>query len=676
MSAAEREIQYLKGVGEKRAACFRKLGIRTVGDRIGFFPRSYEDFSNPAPISDLRPGQVCCIRAVVRTPVTETAARGGMRIYKLIVSDETGSVAVVFFNNRYISSLLTEGEQYLFYGKIGNSGEMASPEFLKEEKAGLMPVYPLTAGISNRLMRETAARALELVPETLADPLPAELRREYGLCHRRFALKNIHFPPDGQSLAEARRRLAFEELLDLQLGLTALRSRNRKASSAVCAKLPDMEEFYRLLPFEPTGAQRGAVKEAAADMAGSRPMNRLLQGDVGSGKTAVAAALCWLAAQNGYQSAVMAPTEILARQHFATLEGLLGKSGLRVGLLTGGEGAAKKKKFAALAAEGGLDILTGTHALLQESVAFKSLGLVVTDEQHRFGVAQRAALSEKGKNPHVLVMSATPIPRTLALLVYGDLDVSLLDELPAGRRRIATYAVESALRARVYRFIRKLIAAGRQAYIVCPMIEQDESDRAAAEAYAEKLRREEFSDCRVGLLHGKLKASEKEKVMGAFAHGETDLLVATTVVEVGVDVPNAAVMVVENAERFGLSQLHQLRGRVGRGSAQSYCILISDAQNREAQDRLKIMCETNDGFKIAEKDLELRGPGDFFGHRQHGLPELRVADLFSDLPLIRASQRAARALLEQDPDLSGPEHRLLRAAVNRFFTEEKGVIFN
>lgn len=678
MPAAEREIQFMKGVGEKRAALFRKLGVRTVGDLIRFYPRAYEDFSTPIPICDTKPGMICCICAVVSTPVQESYLHGGMRIYKLKVSDETGTIGITYFNNPYVGRMLTEGEQYLFYGKINESPYrgMTSPEFLQGTKAGLMPVYSLTAGLSNRLIRDTAAQALKLLPDDLNDPIPADVRREYGLCHRRFALAAIHFPPDTQSLETARKRLAFEELLSLQLGMLTLKNRNKKATSAVCPADCDPEEFYAKLPFEPTGAQRRAVKEAFADLARAVPMNRLLQGDVGSGKTAVAAALCWAAARSGYQAAVMAPTEILAQQHYETLTKLLAPCGVRTGLLTGSLGAKQKKAVYEALAQGELDVVTGTQALLQQGVEFRKLALVVTDEQHRFGVAQRAILTEKGVNPHVLVMSATPIPRTLALLIYGDLDVSLLDELPAGRQKIETYAVDSAKRERVYRFIKKLIAQGRQAFIVCPSIDAEENDLAAAESYAKHLRETEFSGYRVGLLHGRLRGAQKETVMHDFANGNYDVLVSTTVIEVGVDVPNAVVMVVENAERFGLSQLHQLRGRVGRGSEKSYCILISDAQNREAHDRLRILCETADGFKIAEKDLNLRGPGDFFGHRQHGLPELRVADLFSDMQLLKQAQEAARALLEKDPGLDQKENSGLRLMINRLFSSNEDVIFN
>lgn len=677
MTVLQNSVQYLKGVGEKRAALLSKLGLLTVEDLLAYFPRSYEDFSAPLPVAGAVRGEVCCVRATVSSPVTESIIRPGMVLYKLSASDETGMLALTFFNNRYIKDLLREGQTYLFYGKVGGNlfAEMASPEFIKPEDAGLLPVYPLTQGVTNRMMRDAVRHALELFPENLSDPLPAAMRQRCGLCHKRFALWNIHFPQSVQDLETARRRLAFEELLCLQLGMLSIRNRNRRSTAAVCRLPQDFSAFYTALPFEPTAAQKKAVAEAAADMARAVPMNRLLQGDVGSGKTAVAAALCWFAAKNGLQSAVMAPTEILAQQHARSFSELLGES-VRVGLLTGGVPTAEKKRILEGLADGAIQVVAGTHALLQEGVEFRNLGLVVTDEQHRFGVAQRAALTDKGMNPHMLVMSATPIPRTLSLLLYGDLDVSQLDEMPRGRQKVETYAVDSSKRPRIYRFIRGFLDKGLQAFIVCPLIEEGESELAAAESYAKKLQNGEFKGYRVGLLHGKQRPARKEAVMRDFADGKYQLLVSTTVVEVGVDVPRAVVMVVENAERFGLSQLHQLRGRVGRGRDKAYCILISDAQNNTAVDRLKILCSSNDGFEIAQKDLELRGPGDFFGSRQHGLPELRVADLFSDMALLRLAQKEAETVLKNDPSFAGPQNAGLRGMVSRLFSTREDVIFN
>jgi ATP-dependent DNA helicase RecG len=679
VSALSTNIKLLKGVGEKKAQYYEKLGIRSLYDVIHHFPRGYEDFSHPLAISEAVPGEVCCLKAVVATPVRENIIRVGMTLYKLRAADETGVIDITFFNNKYIKDLLIEGETYLFYGKVQGTPykkELTSPEFSKQMEEGLRPVYPLTEGLTTRNIRDAVKQSLTLLPNSTQDPLPDALRKEYSLCHVSYALRNIHFPKNQEQLDSARRRLVFEELLCLQLGMLSIKSRSKKTTAAVCETPCNFEEFYDKLDFEPTLAQRRAVAEAAEDMMQSCPMNRLLQGDVGSGKTAVAAALCWFAAKNGFQSALMAPTEILAQQHYRSLTQLFEQCGIRAGLLTGSMSASEKLRIKNMLLTHEIDMIVGTHALLQEGVIFHSLGLVITDEQHRFGVEQRAILSEKGTNPHIYVMSATPIPRTLALIIYGDLDVSVLDELPKGRQKVETYLVNSPKRQRIYNFIKKYIEKGFQAFIVCPLIEQNESGLIAAEDYAEKIAKEDFAAYKVGLLHGRLKAAEKEQVMRDFAEGNYHLLVSTTVIEVGVDVPNAVVMVIENAERFGLSQLHQLRGRVGRGSEQSYCIFISDAQNKETLERLRIMCETNDGFKIAEKDLELRGPGDFFGHKQHGLPELKIADIFTDISVLQQTQQAAKDLIAQDPTLSNPENAGLKKLVSHLFQMNDNIVFN
>ena len=688
----DREIQYLKGVGEKRAALFGKIGVDTVGALLRYYPRGYIDFTAPKPVGDAIPGESCCVKVTITAPARVSRVRGGMTIYKFKAADDTAACDITFFNNKYITDLLKEGQVYCFYGKVGGSlfkREMVSPEFAPCQKVPVMqPIYPLTAGLSSRSVASAVTQALALCREQTADALPDELRRRYALCHIGFALENIHFPKDPDALATARRRLVFEELLTLSLGMSMLRRKNGSSSAAACTPV-DFTPFFEKLPFEPTGAQRRAIAEAAADMNREKPMNRLLEGDVGSGKTAVAAALCWYAAQSGLQSALMAPTEILAQQHFHTLSGLLSPCGLSVGLLTGGAPASEKQRICRMLKSHQLDLVVGTHALLSQGVTFDRLGLVITDEQHRFGVAQRAALSAKGRDPHLLVMSATPIPRTLALLIYGDLDLSVLDELPRGRQKVETFFVDSSKRQRIYAYIKKHIEKGLQAFIVCPLVGEDAeaSDEgtlsgnesaeglAAASAYAEKLAREDFRDYRVGLLHGRLKPAQKEAVMREFATGALDLLVSTTVVEVGVDVPNAAVMVVENAERFGLSQLHQLRGRVGRGAAQSSCILISDSRGKEATARLQTMCRTLDGFAIAQKDLELRGPGDFFGRRQHGLPELRIADAFSDMQLVKEARQAADSIASDDPLLQKPGNSGLKALVNNMFSQDD-VVFN
>jgi ATP-dependent DNA helicase RecG len=677
----DREIKYLKGVGEKRAKLFYRLGVETVGDLLRFYPRAYQDFSSPVRIKDTVPGDTCCIKATITEPAKVSFVRRGMTLYKFKAADDTAVLTLTFFNNKYVVDMLKEGQTYYFYGRIGGSlfrREIVAPEFEPGNTQPCMrPIYPLTAGITSRQIAFVVQQALELCEESFADAFPVSLRKKYKLCHIGFALSNIHFPKDRDCLETARRRLVFEELLTLSLGMALLRRRSKTRGAPICAK-HDFSEFYKKLPFEPTGAQKRAVLEAAADMVSDTPMNRLIEGDVGSGKTAVAAALCWNAVQNSQQCALMAPTEILARQHFKTLTSLLVPCGISVGLLTGSMTASEKQRTLKLLKSHELDVIVGTHALISKGVEFDSLGLVITDEQHRFGVGQRAALASKGKNPHVLVMSATPIPRTLGLIIYGDLDISVLDEMPLGRQTVKTYCVDTSKRIRVYNFIKKNIAKGLQAYIVCPLVEdapENSGALVAATDYAEKIANEQFKGYRVGLLHGRLKPTQKEEIMRDFVNGELDILVSTTVIEVGVDVPNAAVMVIENAERFGLSQLHQLRGRVGRGSAQSYCILISDARGKEASARLRTMCETSDGFKIAEKDLELRGPGDFFGSRQHGLPELKIADIVTDMGMLTTARQAADEILKLDPELKKPENAGLKALANAMFSKED-IIFN
>ena len=651
----------LRGIGPQKAKVFEKLEIRTLGDLLRFYPRAYDDRRETRKISELIPGESACVAAMIASPPTLAHIRKGMDLIKARAVDETGVLDLTFFNQSWLKNSLQVGQTYLFYGKAEGSllrKSMASPiverEGLGERTGRIVPIYPLTAGLSQLFLSRTIRQALDECGDAVPELLPAAIRRENALCSAAYAVENIHFPEGDEALSLARRRLAFEELFLFALGLAGLRSR-RSAVTVPPMAAVDMAPFYAALPFSLTGAQRRSIDEALGDMRSGLPMNRLCQGDVGSGKTMVAAACVYFAARNGRQAALMAPTEILARQHYETLAPLLEPLGVRCALLTGSTGVKAKRETNAALAAGDIDLAIGTHALLTGTVTFRDLGLVVTDEQHRFGVAQRAALAEKGLHPHTLVMSATPIPRTLALILYGDLDVSLIDELPPGRQPIETFAVPGSYRPRIYAFLRKLIAQGRQAYIVCPMVESGEEggeDAKAVKDYASQLQKEVFPDLRVAFVHGKMKPKEKEAVMAAFAAGETDLLVSTTVIEVGVDVPNAAVMVVENAERFGLSQLHQLRGRVGRGKHQSYCILISDNQNEETRQRLKILTKTNDGFRLAEEDLRLRGPGDFFGVRQHGLPGLRVADLGCDAQLLQSAQKSAEALLAGDPELA------------------------
>ena len=661
----ETPIRFLKGVGEKRGALYAKLGIFTVGDLLRHYPRAYIDFSQPQAISGAPFDKPCAVLATVLSKSREQRIRKGMSIFQVRVTDGDADMSITFFNAKYTVDALRVGEEYFFYGKLGGrltAREMTAPMVLPREGApALMPVYPLTANLSNRMVAANVRQALELVRDDVPEVLPEPLVQKHGLCGSAFALQNIHLPNGEQAFASARRRLIFEELFILSLAMARLR-KGVQAQPGIRMKAVELKPFYAALPFAPTGAQQRVIAQCVEDFASGAPMNRLVQGDVGCGKTLVGAACAWVAYKNGCQSAMMAPTEILAEQHARTLSALLEPLGMRIGLLTGSLTAARKRALRALLAAGEIDLLVGTHALIQAGVEFSRLGLVMTDEQHRFGVTQRLCLTQKGDNPHVLVMSATPIPRTLAFIIYGDLDVSVIDELPKGRQPVHTYVVPPALRRRAYGFIRKHLDAGEQAYIVCPLVEQGEEDMGLESAveYAQRMQEGPFASCRVDVLHGKMKPADKERVMRAFVAGEVQLLVATTVIEVGVDVPNATMMLVENAERFGLSQLHQLRGRIGRGSGESHCILVSESD----AERLGVIARTTDGFQISEEDLKLRGPGDFFGSRQHGLPQLKIADMLTDVKLLQLSQEAAAELLSADAELSAPEHRALRAAVD------------
>ena len=678
-------LDTLPGIGPARARGLEKLGLVTVEDLLRCYPRSYEDRRKFSTVAAAPVDIPVCLELLVAEPPRLSRIRKGLELVKARLVDDTGSLTATFFNQTYMKDALRPGETYIVYGKVeGPPGrrQMTNPVCERSDRVRftgcILPVYALTHGISNNLLAGLARRCVDECAGQLEEVLPGPLRREHALAAAEFACRNIHFPRDEEALELARRRLIFEELFYLTCGMALLRTRRDEAAGVPFA-IPPVEEFLALLPFPLTGAQRRVMDEIAADVSAGPPMNRLVQGDVGSGKTMVAAYGAWLAAKNGRQCALMAPTELLAEQHFRSLAPLLEQASLRVGLLTGAvKGRARKELLAALAA-GELDLLIGTHALLSEGVDYADLGLVITDEQHRFGVAQRAALSAKARRPpHVLVLSATPIPRTLSLVIYGDLDVSVIDELPPGRTPVQTFVVGEDKRQRMYGFVRKLVGEGRQAYIVCPAVEEGEDEGAglkAATTYAQGLQTEVFPDLRVGLVHGKMKPREKDAVMTSFAGGELDVLVSTTVIEVGVDVPNAALMVVENADRFGLSQLHQLRGRVGRGKHQSYCVLVTSTRNPDSRARLKVLTKTTDGFQIAEEDLKLRGPGDFFGQRQHGLPQLRIADLAGDMRVLKEAQLAAQALLERDPGLKRPEHAPLLKQVHRLF-EQHGDMFN
>ena len=684
------------GVGEVRAKKLEKLGLVRCADLLAYFPRDYEDRRQVYAIRSAPLGQKVCISALAAEHPRLSRIRRGLDLVQVKVVDQAGALHLTFFNQSYVERSIRAGEEYIFYGVVEEQGRrrtMVNPIFERVGKQNftgcIVPVYPLTAGITNHLLCSLAHQAVDACAKEMPETLPRGVRLDHQLAQAEFSYRSIHFPASFEDLELARRRLTFEELFYLSVGLAMLKERRGVETGYAVPPRP-AEAFIRLLPFSPTGAQRRVMEEIAADMASGRPMNRLVQGDVGSGKTAVAAFAVWLAAGAGYQSALMAPTEVLAEQHFRSLSALLEPAGVRVGLLTGSLTPANKRKVRQALAAGALDLAIGTHALLSQGVEFARLGLMVADEQHRFGVAQRAALASKGDSPHVLVMSATPIPRTLALIIYGDLDVSVIDELPPGRTPVETYVVREDKRARMYNFVRRLVGEGRQVYIICPAVEENAEgtmqnaewegdgptlDLKAVTTYAKKLQTEVFPDLKVDFLHGKMKPREKEAVMAAFASGETQVLVSTTVIEVGVDVPNAALIIIENAERFGLSQLHQLRGRVGRGKHQSYCVLITNTRSVEAMQRLRTLASTTDGFKISEEDLKLRGPGDFFGSRQHGLPQMKLADLAGDMRLLSEAQESARRLLMADPTLSQPENRPVLERVRTLFADTPD-IFN
>lgn len=674
MLTASTDIRFLKGVGEKRAELLRKKGIDTVGALLRFYPRAYLDWQNITPISECHEGENVCVRAEITSPVKTANIRRGMTLYKFSAADDSGVIEVTLFNRKYLAENLREGRSYLFYGKLGYGitlRQMSSPEIMPAEYMGIEPVYAATEGLSSKTIEKIMKNAL-VYTDSMQDAIPDGIRKKNGLCDFKTALKSIHFPLERQALESAKRRLVFEELFVLQTGLLFLK-RRRRALAGCTVKENLLDEFKKTLSFKLTGAQERVINECLSDMMSPRPMNRLIQGDVGSGKTAVAAALMYISAGNGFQSALMAPTELLAEQHFKTLCKITENSGIKCALLTGSLTKKQKDEVKAGLKSGEIKVAVGTHALLTDDVEFENLGLVVTDEQHRFGVGQRGRLSSKGNNPHTLVMSATPIPRTLGLIIYGDLDISIIDEYPAGRQKIATYCVDSSYNARVYNYIKKFIAEGRQAYIVCPLVDENEAlGIKSASEYYEELSENQFKGYTVGLLHGKMKPKDKESVMRRFAAGEIQLLISTTVIEVGIDVPNAALMVIENAERFGLSQLHQLRGRIGRGEYSSACILISDVKSGDTKRRLDVIKNNTDGFKIADEDLKLRGPGDFLGSRQHGLPDMKIADIFADRETLHSAGKEAEELLRRDPMLHDAENAGLRSEITELFRRLNG----
>lgn len=666
------DVRYIKGVGEQRAKALARLGVHTLGDLLNYFPRAYEDRTAVRPIAELALDETACVRAMVAAEPRLTRVRRGLDLVKLRIVDESGSADVTFFNQSYVRDQLVPGESYVFYGKAGGNllrKTFTNPVFEREDRAGtvtgrILPLYRLTHGISNKLVVSAVECALNACGDMLPELLPAEITERYELAKVGFTYRNIHFPSDPHSLELAKRRIAFENLFVRACAVQKMRETQQQVKGQYIPT-PSMEEFFDSLPFSPTGAQRRAIDEMLCDMASGKRMSRILQGDVGSGKTLVAAALLWAVQRAGYQSAFMAPTEILAQQHAKTLQEFLDPFGINVLLLTGSMKAKEKSAVKAALAGGSCHIVVGTHALLTEDVEFCNLALTVTDEQHRFGVAQRSTLHDKGAHPHILVMSATPIPRTYALVIFHDLAVSVLDELPPGRKKVDTFAVTESYRPRLNGFIRKQVEEGHQVFVVCPKVEdgeEGESKLKSASEHAEELRKL-FPDLTVACVHGRMKPKEKEAVMAAFAAGETDILVSTTVVEVGVDVPNATLMVVENAERFGLSQLHQLRGRVGRGKAKSYCILVSDTTSEETKNRLRVLTKTNDGFEIARADFDLRGAGDILGEAQHG----KLFDM-ATLEMFRTTQSAAEELYKENPDLTGDELAPLRNRIAELFT--------
>lgn len=664
-------IQFIKGVGEKRAKLFNSLGIFCVDSLIHFYPRKYEDWSASKNLEAVKSGETVSIKATLITPVKEAMIRRGLTLFKCKFSDGENVISVTIFNNKYLAKSLHIYEDYYLYGKIEKSllnFSMNSPKIEKAENIlAIQPVYPAKEKLTSRSISKIMKTALDELGE-IEETLDDEIMQKYSLISLDKAIRSIHFPNSADDYLPARKRLIFEELLTLQLGLLKLKS-NKKSETALVIKDDYSSEFEKLLPFNLTNAQKRTISECLQDMKSKYPCNRLVQGDVGSGKTAVAASLIYSVIKNGYQATMMAPTEILATQHYESLLKILAPAGINIRLLTGSTPAKEKKEIKKALFDGEIDLIIGTHALIQNDVAFKNLALVITDEQHRFGVKQRAQLAEKGEDVHTIVMSATPIPRTLGLILYGDLDISILDELPPGRQEIRTDVVDSRYHKRLYKFIKDAIARGEQCYIVCPAVEENETNIKSAEELADELANGEFKGYNLGILHGKMKPKDKEAIMKSFASGKVSLLVATTVVEVGVDVPNATIMVIENAERFGLSTLHQLRGRVGRGNKKSYCVLVSDAKGETARERLMTMKKYSDGFKIADTDLKLRGPGDFFGSRQHGLPELKIADMVEDMDTLQNAQECAKSILKNDFSLSN--HPALKKQMNKMFEKIK-----
>lgn len=661
------DIRYLKGVGERRAELLKKLGIDSVDALLSFYPRQYKDLSVITPENEVLPGANVCIKAQIITPVTEHYVRKNMMLYKFSIKSGWDIINVTLFNTKYKAKALRQGSEYLFYGKVSGgvfAKELSSPEIYETNFNKIIPIYHLKSGITSKTLSDIIKNALTKADFT--ETLPPNILKEYNLCSLEYAIRNIHFPASRQALNIAKNRLVFEELFLMQCGIRYFGNMH-KNNSANKITANYTAEFYNGLPFTPTDSQKRSVAEAVYDMGLDTPMNRLLQGDVGSGKTLVAAALCYNTAKNGFASVLMAPTQILAEQHFKTLSDFFKNTNIKCCLLTGATTKRQKENIKAEVLNGNINVIVGTHAVIYSDLTNNNIGLVITDEQHRFGVEQRAKLSAMGKSPHTLVMSATPIPRTLALAAYGDLKISTINEYPKGRQVIESFAIDALKRERAYNYVKKHLDAGRQGYIVCPLVEDGETERMSAESLYKELSGGMFKNYKLGLLHGKMSAGGKEKIMRQFSDGEIELLISTTVIEVGIDVPNSAIMVIENAECFGLSQLHQLRGRVGRGQYKGSCIFILGNGDPKENKRLNIITNTQDGFKIAEEDLKLRGPGDFLGNRQHGLPKFKIADLFADFEVLEKAQKAAENLIGSDRLLNSQQNKNLREQIINMF---------
>ena len=673
-----KDIKYIKGVGPNRAVLLNKLGIFTLGDLITYYPRDYEDRSKPKKICDVANGEEVLVQGIVQSKLVESRIRKGLTLYRTKIADDTGFMEIVWYNQSYLKNQIKQGQVYNFFGKVSlkyNKKEMNSPVFdidTKTKNTGkIVPLYPLTYSLSQNVLRGIIENGIKEIEGQLPETLPEYILKNYSLYDINTAIKQIHFPDNFEKYELARKRLAFEELLIMQLALLTLKkSYTHQEKGIVFDKNIKMADLIDNLPFKLTKAQLRVLEEIDNDMESEKPMNRLLQGDVGSGKTIVSIISAYKAVKSGYQVAIMAPTAILASQHLESFTQILGAYGIKCELLISNITKKRKEEMLERLKNGEIDVIIGTHALLEENVVFKNLGLVVTDEQHRFGVKQRGTIVAKGNNPDTLVMTATPIPRTLALILYADLDISIIDELPPNRQKIDTFAVTKRLEERVNNFVKKQIDEGRQAYIVCPLVEENEEINAQSVLeLAERYKNEVFADYKVEYLHGKMKPKEKDEIMEKFKKGEIDILISTTVIEVGVNVPNASIMIVENAERFGLAQLHQLRGRVGRGEYKSYCILKYQGNSDIIRQRMSIMQETNDGFKISEKDLELRGSGEFFGTKQHGLPEFKIANIFQDMPMLKNIQSIASNILQEDPELEQEKNKRLKHEVEKKFVE-------